>query len=62
MCVEITVSIRDSERNYKQKFLVYDPITLNAPDPQLSALIQEAVKNFNGQPDDIRIRFNMVVE
>lgn len=62
MSKEVTVILKDSERTYRQKFLVYDDISLKEDDLTISACIDAARKNFDGEPEDIQIRILMVVK
>ncbi len=62
MSVELTVTLKDSERNFKQKFLIYQPITLNPNDDDkvIQSCIEEAKINFQGEPEDIVVRAMMI--
>lgn len=58
---ELTVILKDEERTVKQKFLVYEDICLNRDDPVILQCIEEARKNFDGEPDDVKVRILMVM-
>lgn len=60
MSVELSITIKDSERTLKKEFLVYEPVTLVEDDPIISQCIKEVVEEFKGEPDDIRVRALMV--
>lgn len=60
MTIELTITIKDSERTYKQKFLVYEPISMTPNDPIICKSIDEARVNFQGEPEDIVVRAMMV--
>lgn len=60
MTVELTVTLKDAERNYKQKFLVYEAITFETNDRVIQKCISDAKVNFQGEPEDIIIRAMMV--
>lgn len=62
MMCELTVILKDSERTYRQKFLIYEPITINENDPIVMNCIHEAKKNFNGEPENIQIKIHMEVQ
>ena len=62
MSKEVTVILKDSERTYRQKFLVYDDVTLKEDDLILSGCVDAARKNFDGEPEDIQIRILMVIK
>ena len=59
---ELTVILKDSERTYKQKFLMYNPYTMTYDDPQILDCIQQAKENFQGDPEDISIRVLMEIQ
>lgn len=58
---ELTVVLKDSERTYRQKFLVYEAYTPSNDDPIVCACIQEARKNFEGEPEDIHIKIHLEI-
>jgi hypothetical protein len=59
---ELTVILKDSERTYRQKFLMYNPYTMTYDDPQILQCINDAKQNFQGEPEDIRIRASMEIQ
>lgn len=61
MSKELTVILKDDERTYKQKFLMYSDFYLVPEDPCIQECIALARKNFDGEPEDIQIRVLMVV-
>jgi hypothetical protein len=61
MSKELTIILKDTERTYRQKFLVYEDIQLIPEDPTIVSCIEQARKNFNGEPEDIQIRVLLVV-
>lgn len=60
-CNEVTVIVKDVERTYRQKFLVYEQFCLSNDDPVLKMCIESALNNFQGEPDDIQVKAFMVV-
>lgn len=62
MTKELTVVLKDTERTYRQKFLVYENISLSSQDPVISNCIDEALKNFEGEPEDVQVKILMVVK
>jgi hypothetical protein len=62
--VELTVILKDSERTYKQKFLVYDDILISdgQQDPGIEKILKEAKSNFIGQPEEITIKINWEIQ
>ena len=63
MC-ELTVIAKDEEKTLRKKFLIYDLITLNDPQPHplIKACIDQVLENFIGKPDSIRITINIQIE
>lgn len=61
MSKELTIILKDVERTYRQKFLVYADICLVPEDPVIQECITLARKNFDGEPEDIQVRILMVV-
>ncbi len=59
---ELTVILKDESRTYRQKFLVYNTYCANDSDPFIQECIQEAKKQFEGQPDSIRIKISIEVQ
>ncbi len=58
---ELTVILKDSERTYRQKFLIYETFTLTCEDPVILRCIEEAKKNFNGEPEDVQIKIHLEI-
>jgi hypothetical protein len=61
MC-ELTVILKDSERTYRQKFLVYENITVSIQDAHILHYIEEAKKNFQGEPEEIKIKIHLEIQ
>jgi hypothetical protein len=59
---ELTVILKDSDRTYRQKFLVYDSYTPNEDDPVILNCIHEAKKNFDGNPESINIKIHLEIQ
>ena len=53
---EITVVLKDEERSYKEKFLIYDLVKLSLDCPVLKSCVDKAKQGFNGDPIDIDIK------
>ena len=59
---ELTVILKDSERTYRQKFLIYEEYTTFENDPVIFKCIEEAKRNFDGEPDDIQIKITLEIQ
>lgn len=62
MSIELTVTVKDSDRTLKKEFLVYEPITFVDTDPMISRIVKESLEEFKGEPDDIKIRAVMILK
>lgn len=62
MSIELTVILKDSERTYRQKFLVYEDVSFNSNDFTIKECINLARKNFDGEPDDIQVKGLLVIQ
>lgn len=59
---ELTVILKDSDRTYRQKFLIYEDYTMSCDDSVILMCIDEAKKNFDGEPEQIQIKIHMEFE
>jgi hypothetical protein len=59
---EITVILKDSDRTYRQKFLIYEKFTLDQDDPVIHMCIFEAKKNFEGDPESVQIKIHLEIQ
>lgn len=59
---EITVILKDSDRTYKQKFLLYEIYTVDIEDSIICNCIEAAKKNFNGEPEDIKVKIHLEIQ
>jgi hypothetical protein len=59
---ELTVILKDDSRTYRQKFLVYASYCVNIEDPEILRCIEEAKKNFEGEPEEITIKISLEVQ
>jgi hypothetical protein len=59
---ELTVILKDSERTYKQKFLIYKDYAVADDDAVILACIEEAKKNFEGEPESIQVKIHMEIQ
>ena len=61
---ELTVILKDSERTYRQKFLIYESyiIGVDPMHPKIIQCIEEAKKNFQGDPESITIKIHVEIQ
>lgn len=65
MSFELQVTIKDSERTLRQNFLLYNKVVIDPDDKvdqSLQDCIDEALKSFDGEPDDIILKLTMVYQ
>lgn len=60
MMFELTVIVKGEDQILRKKFLMYENyIELNHNDEILKEAVEKTVKDFNGDPDSVKIRINM---
>lgn len=59
---ELTVILKDSDRTYRQKFLIYEAFAVNDQDPVVLMCIENAKKNFEGEPESIQVKISMEIQ
>ncbi len=59
---ELTVILKDSDRTYRQKFVVYEQYTVSDCDPVILKCIEDARKNFDGEPEEIQVKIHLEIQ
>lgn len=59
---ELTVILKDSERTYRHKFVIYESYTVDQDNAVIKACIEEAKKSFEGEPENVQIKIHMEVQ
>lgn len=59
---EITVILKDADRTYKQKFLIYEKYSVSEDEILILQCIAEAKKNFEGEPESIQIKIHLEMQ
>jgi len=62
MLSEITVILKDSEKTLRSKFLSYDTYEVDPENHILKDYINQSLKNFGNDPEDIIVNIKMVVQ
>jgi hypothetical protein len=62
MVSEITVIVKDEERNLRLKYLVYDPYAVDENDPIIKDCIDRTVAEFKGTPDSVKVKINLEIQ
>lgn len=62
--VEITVIVKDEEKTFRMKFLVYPEtegeISLSRSCPRLQKMVETTLSNFIGKPETVIVKANYV--
>lgn len=58
---ELTVVLKNSDRTYRQKFLIYEAYAVSAEDPIVLKCLEESKKNFDGEPESVQIKIIMEI-
>lgn len=53
--VEVKVKVSNDEQKYTQKFPCYEKISICRDDPILKEMVDEAMKNFKGIVEEVKV-------
>lgn len=56
MSVELTVIVKDDERKLQKDYLVYESFVMSETDETLKKYVNDAIKEFVGEPTDIKVK------
>jgi hypothetical protein len=59
---ELTVILKDSERTYRQNFLIYKSYAVSDDDPVIISCIEQAKKNFQGEPESVQVKIHLEIQ
>ncbi len=59
---ELTVILKDSERTYRHKFLLYSIYCVDPKDEVVIDCIRIAKESFQGDPESVSIRINLEIQ
>lgn len=62
MVSELSVIIKDDERKLKKSFLLYNSYIVDENDETIKNCVEETVKEFQGEPDSIKVNISMEIE
>ena len=62
MVSELTIIIRNEEKRCTTKHLIYDPYMVSENDKVIQDCIDAAIKDFNGEPDDVKVKITMEIK
>lgn len=58
---EITVTIKDEEKTLRSKYLVYEKFSVDYNDPIIKDCVARSLKDFSGEPTDIRLKISLTI-
>lgn len=61
MVAELTVIVKDEEKSLRTKSLIHETFAVSDNDPIIAHAIACALKEFQGEPSDIKIKINMCI-
>lgn len=61
MTIELTVIVKDSERNLRQKFLCYEEPVMSIDDKYIRNCVEKTVTAFGDQPEEVTVKTTMHV-
>lgn len=59
---EICVTIKDDEKRLSKKFLLYETYQVDEEDSTIQECIQETLKNFDGDPENVRVTITLEIQ
>lgn len=59
---ELTVILKDSDRTYRQKFIIYEDYCVSDVDQVILRCIDEAKKSFEGDPESVQIKIHLEIQ
>lgn len=62
MVSELTVTIKDEEKNLRTKYLIYETYTTDENDPIIKDCIEKTLENFDGEPSDITVNIKLEIQ
>lgn len=62
MFSEINVCVKDAEKRLSKKFPIYDEYQVSEDNPVIKSCIEEVLKNFDGEPEDIKVTITLEIK
>jgi hypothetical protein len=59
MAIEVSIILKDSERKFVHKFLVYETFSLSLDDLKIKEMVEIAKKSFGGEAEDVTLKVSM---
>ena len=58
---ELIVILKDENRTYRERFLIYEDFMISQDEPLIKDAISKALLNFKGQPHEVRVKIDMTM-
>jgi hypothetical protein len=52
---EVKIKISNPDQKYIKKYLSYEPLTISKEDPGMMAMVEQALKEFKGEVEEISV-------
>jgi hypothetical protein len=52
----LTVILKDSERTFRKKYLMYVPYTADLTDPEVKRCVDDSISEFDGEVDSVQVK------
>jgi len=62
MVSELTVIVKDSERTFRMKHLIYDDYSVNDNDPIIKKCVDDTLVQFHGEPESVNIKISLEIQ
>lgn len=62
MVSEICVTIKDSEKTLRSKYLIYEVYTVEENNPTIQKCVEQTLENFDGEPDQIIVSIKFGIQ
>lgn len=59
---ELTVILKDAARTYRHRFLIYEEYSVHENDSVIRKCIEEAVKSFGSDPEQIQVKIHLEIQ
>lgn len=58
----MSITVKNEEKKQTTKHLIYDACSVSDDDPIIKPMIDQAIKEFDAEPDDIRVKISLEVK
>ena len=61
MVSELTVIVKNEEKNLRVKYLLYESYQVDEDDPIIKDCVEKTIASFDGDPIDVRVSITMEI-